>query len=64
MADNKQEIKQVAEVLAGLFGMPQPSLGIDIDGCIDEAPRLFSDFEPSMARWCLYHLFLKGTGSC
>ena len=50
MADNKQEIKQVAEVLAGLFGMPQPSLGIDIDGCIDEAPRLFSDFEPSMAR--------------
>ena len=41
MADNKQEIKQVAEVLAGLFGMPQPSLGIDIDGCIDEAPVFF-----------------------
>jgi hypothetical protein len=41
MADKKQEIKQVAEVLAGLFSMPRPSLGIDIDGCIDEAPIFF-----------------------
>ncbi len=41
MTDKKQEIKQVAEVLAGLFSMPSPSIGIDIDGCIDEAPIFF-----------------------
>jgi hypothetical protein len=41
MTDKKQQIKQVAEVLAGLFSMPQPSIGIDIDGCIDEAPIFF-----------------------
>jgi hypothetical protein len=40
MAD-KQEIKQVAEVMAGLSSMPQPSIGLDIDGCIDEAPVFF-----------------------
>lgn len=41
MVDKKQEIKQVAEVLSGLFAIQYPSIGIDIDGCIDEAPTFF-----------------------
>lgn len=37
----KRELKQVGESLAGLFSCPNPSLGIDIDGCVDTAPIFF-----------------------
>lgn len=37
----KKDIQQVADILSGLLEMPKPSLGIDIDGCVDEAPLFF-----------------------
>lgn len=41
MADKKRQIRQTGEALAGLFSVPCPSLGIDIDGCVDECPIFF-----------------------
>lgn len=38
----KQAIAEVAATLTNLTEMPHPSLGIDIDGCVDEAPVFFS----------------------
>lgn len=37
----KRELMQVSDALEGLFSCPNPSLGIDIDGCVDEAPLFF-----------------------
>ncbi len=34
----KKQINEIKEVMAGLFSIPSPSIGIDIDGVIDEAP--------------------------
>jgi hypothetical protein len=37
----KKEIKEVQGVLSGLFTVPHPSLGLDIDGVLDEANLFF-----------------------
>lgn len=34
--------KEIINETAGLFSVPVPTLGIDIDGCIDECPYFFS----------------------
>lgn len=41
MAEGKRQITNTGEALAGLFSVPCPSLGIDIDGCVDECPIFF-----------------------
>jgi hypothetical protein len=41
MTDKKRQIRQTGAALAGLFSVPCPSLGIDIDGCVDECPIFF-----------------------
>ena len=41
MNDRKRQIKTVAAALQGLFEIPQPSLAIDLDGCVDECPMFF-----------------------
>ena len=40
--DRKPAIDEATAALKSLDEMPQPSLGIDIDGCVDEAPVFFS----------------------
>jgi hypothetical protein len=37
----KDNSKAIAERLGALAEMPYPSLGIDVDGCVDEAPLFF-----------------------
>ena len=37
----KSEIEQVADALQSICEIPAPSLGIDIDGCVDECPIFF-----------------------
>jgi hypothetical protein len=37
---NKQ-LKEVSKILTDIFTVPAPSLGIDIDGCVDECPIFF-----------------------
>ncbi|MFM2096021.1 MAG: hypothetical protein RIS70_3145 [Planctomycetota bacterium] len=37
----KQDILELGKVMSGLFSIPSPSLGIDIDGCVDECPWFF-----------------------
>ena len=37
----KNEIERVADVLQSICEIPAPSLGIDLDGCVDEAPIFF-----------------------
>lgn len=39
--DDAGQITATAEILKNLFSVPYPSLAIDIDGCIDEAPIFF-----------------------
>lgn len=35
-------MKEIVQALRNLMEMPRPSLGIDLDGCVDEAPIFFS----------------------
>ncbi len=42
MPDKKKQIDQVRAAMESLAWCPQPSLGIDIDGCVDEAPLFFT----------------------
>ena len=37
----REQITQLSNALQGAPASPQPSLGIDIDGCVDEAPLFF-----------------------
>lgn len=37
----REEIRNTADVLGGLMSSPVPTIGIDIDGCVDEAPIFF-----------------------
>ncbi len=41
MDANKQEAKDLIDSVAELFSAPKPTLGIDIDGCIDVCPIFF-----------------------
>lgn len=38
----KEQIKPVTQAMENLSNMPFPSLGIDFDGCVDEAPIFFN----------------------
>lgn len=38
----KDEIKHAADVLREVVRQPQPTLGIDLDGCVDESPTFFN----------------------
>jgi len=40
--DLKSQVRATEEALKSLFTFPQPSLGIDLDGCVDEAPIFFN----------------------
>lgn len=37
----KDQIRQASNVLRNVFHQPKPTLGIDLDGCVDEAPGFF-----------------------
>ena len=37
----REQITQLSNAPQGATASPQPSLGIDIDGCVDEAPLFF-----------------------
>lgn len=37
----KDQIRQASEVLREVVRQPQPTLGIDLDGCVDESPLFF-----------------------
>jgi hypothetical protein len=41
MADGTQHGRQAVDSIRALFPDPVPTLGIDIDGCVDEAPVFF-----------------------
>lgn len=41
MSKLKEQIKEVSDAMINLASMPYPSLGIDLDGCVDEAPIFF-----------------------
>lgn len=38
----KDQIKYAADVLREVVHQPQPTLGIDLDGCVDESPTFFN----------------------
>lgn len=38
----KEQIKHAADVLREVVRQPQPTLGIDLDGCVDESPSFFN----------------------
>lgn len=38
---DKKQIKELGETMSRVFDPYQPSLAIDIDGCVDEAPIFF-----------------------
>lgn len=38
----KDQIRQAADVLREVVHQPQPTLGIDLDGCVDESPSFFN----------------------
>jgi hypothetical protein len=38
----KDQIKHAADVLREVVNQPQPTLGIDLDGCVDESPTFFN----------------------
>jgi hypothetical protein len=38
----KDQIKHAAHVLREVVHQPQPTLGIDLDGCVDESPTFFN----------------------
>ena len=37
----KDQIQQASEVVRATLHQPKPTLGIDLDGCVDEAPGFF-----------------------
>ena len=39
----REQVREVAEALANIYDMPfqAPTLGIDLDGCVDECPVFF-----------------------
>lgn len=39
--DLKNQIQTAADVLRNVLSQPKPTLGIDLDGCVDEAPGFF-----------------------
>jgi hypothetical protein len=41
MNDSKQKIETVGDAVQQAVETPHPSLGIDLDGCVDEAPLFF-----------------------
>lgn len=40
--DLKDQIQNATDVLRNVLTQPKPTLGIDLDGCVDEAPGFFS----------------------
>lgn len=38
----KDQIYEATDILLNIFDQPKPTLGIDLDGCVDESPRFFS----------------------
>jgi|SRR6056297_223414 len=38
----KDQIRQAADVLREVVSQPKPTLGIDLDGCVDESPSFFN----------------------
>jgi len=38
----RDQIQQAAGVLREVVSQPQPTLGIDLDGCVDESPSFFN----------------------
>ncbi|KAA5538581.1 hypothetical protein FYK55_27220 [Roseiconus nitratireducens] len=38
----KDQIYEARDILLSIFEQPKPTLGIDLDGCVDESPRFFS----------------------
>ena len=38
----QQQVQYVASILSTLMTSPVPSLGLDLDGCVDEAPIFFN----------------------
>ena len=38
----KNQIEQVGDALVEVISQPQPTLGIDLDGCVDESPSFFN----------------------
>ncbi len=38
----KDQIRHASDVLREVVRQPQPTLGIDLDGCVDEAPVFFN----------------------
>lgn len=39
--DQTTQIKEAADALESISSVPYPSLGIDLDGCVDECPIFF-----------------------
>lgn len=38
----KAKVMEVAQALANVMEQPHPTLGLDLDGCVDEAPIFFN----------------------
>lgn len=38
----KDQIKQASGILCEVVNQPKPTLGIDLDGCVDESPSFFN----------------------
>jgi hypothetical protein len=38
----KDQIRQARDVLREVVSQPKPTLGIDLDGCVDESPSFFN----------------------
>jgi hypothetical protein len=38
----KDEVRTVADAVSNMFELPMPSIGLDLDGTIDEAPIFFT----------------------
>ena len=38
----KDQIRQARDVLLEVVSQPRPTLGIDLDGCVDESPAFFN----------------------
>ena len=38
----KEQIQTARDVLLDVVSQPQPTLGIDLDGCVDESPTFFN----------------------
>lgn len=38
----KDQIGQASDVLREVVSQPKPTLGIDLDGCVDESPSFFN----------------------